>query len=1269
MQRGPVPRAWPRFRNPRKIPSPRPVCSLANTGRVGQDPRLTLHCTRPARAQPLGARDTPTTGATPGEARSVDASSGIDWQDCRSHSVPDGRGGRAEATGGGDGATQPAVAVATRTRAGHVFAGPGPMQPGGLAAQARAHGCIMEEWDIKQGGAAHDLLRAPPWRLLLERCEESYDYAHWGIPCTTFTVILALQRRVLRKRSCPSGRGGLTGKDADDVREANDLIRKSVRGMRAIVDRGGEVTFENVTDRGDPAIAQCYWDERRSMVALSLMPEVAAFIDYAQITQIHIPMCSMEDEPWDGASPLPPVKWVTFYATPGAARILSPLNPACGRRCPHGRAAHAPAIGRDGGGQSLAAFTAAYARAMNSWLALVAAAFAGDGRRDGPAAPPGAQIGCGPVLHTEMLAQIQRARHQPARFADFRKAAAMPVPDRRHAPYPTPLCVDAEYDADPPDASWSITLDGEDDERKESFAPGMLRPLRSHHGIPGLPPGRVTYRMIWRRMPSADGRRLGYEAIVQWVEAAFAAAPDLLAGRQHSGPGTLEIPDEWKEEWACLVLLDTRDPTDVVRMRRSTRHTVFPGARQMNRARFRDLISEMDWRRVDPDIADQAGEGGIESRSHCPRRSLFTWCHRGMREHFAAAHDVALAEYDDSWLIGPYPMPPSEPCRCIPNNVLMQQRPYVNAQRELIQRLKARVTTNESFGDAISPNAGVRHADKTTHLPSHQSHAAGAAITDAIFAPSGWRAGQYATDLTGAFSFLVHQRDEWWMQVRFMILAWCDTVVAGAVPARRTSAAATRTRTGFFFQPRTIFGGTWGPNRFMRVQRPKAERVRRRQAAFDEANPYPPEVYAILRERAALQAGGLLPPGAEQLSPSALQVFIDDETGSAGSDTVVMPAELAHIDVAAIISNTLLAGGRPSAPTSRTMVHCCISIDESTRLHLELAESKMQCGDGVVVLGLRADVEADCSNCPDAKAQVMIAELRSMLYSMADESTIERSIIERNVGRLCNISQIEPALLLHMHAGYALSHAHSRGGHGQPRRRLRHIRINSDRPIGRQFSELLVTAINTLTANVGVPLLHEASFPAHGSPRTLTVVTDASGEDGVGGYAFHPSHADTVFVVHGPWSRSVREAMAYSARRTAAKAASAPEPSCSMPSAEVFGTWGVVETVSRHGVGFDSVIAVTDCKPAASIITAARSKSRVMRHLVHAMRDTAAAWLGAHILRQWNSDADLLSHPDSVHLVIQAARDAGLTVVELPMHSECWGCLDMAIASAFAESA
>ena len=668
----------------------------------------------------------------------------------------------------------------------------------------------------------------------------------------------------------------------------------------------------------------------------------------------------------------------------------------------------------------------------------------------------------------------------------------------------------------------------------------------------------------------------------------------------------------------------------------------------MSRSEFRALAEEVGWGQVDPDIVGQAGEGGIESRSHCPRHTLLGWHHRGVHAMFQTAHATSVTEYDDKWLVGPFRLPCTEPCRVVPSNVAVTYKPVVDDLGQLSKKLKARVTINCTFGDEDSPNAGVRKGDRTTSLPSHQSHAEGAAITDSLFRTARHRAEQYCTDMTGAFSFLVEQRDEWWLTVRFWLV-------------RRP--APKPLLLGFFLQPRTLFGGTWGPNRFTRVQRCKRARVRARQARFDSEAVYPAEVLAALAERAKLQRAGLLPKGVEQLMAASLQEFIDDESGSSGSDPVAMPPELAHIDVGEIVRRTAASGARPAAADSRAMVHCCISIDETERIGFEHSMEKVQCGDGIVVLGLRADVEADVSDCPPAKALVIIAELDLMGALVRAGSGLERDMVERNTGRLSNLSQIEPRLVLHLHAGYALSAATTKQRGGQARRKLALVPVRLASAIGAEFMALIGAACAFLRANEGVPLLHVAAFPALDSPGMLTVVTDASGEDGVGGYAFSHDQPTKVFLVSSVWPLYVQEALSYSAMRIKAREGMPLAASLSMPAGETFGQWAVAETVRLEGVRVMAVTALGDCKPASIAITTAKSKSPVMRDIVTASRETCKLWLGVQVVRKWNTDGDLLSHPSEIGRVEQAAREAGLDVVVLPVHPSCFRRLVGSIAA------
>eukprot|EP00965_Chrysotila_dentata_P011042 358812-Pleurochrysis_carterae.AAC.1 len=87
------------------------------------------------------------------------------------------------------------------------------------------------------------------------------------------------------------------------------------------------------------------------------------------------------------------------------------------------------------------------------------------------------------------------------------------------------------------------------------------------------------------------------------------------------------------------------------------------------------------------------------------------------------------------------------------------------------------------------------------------------------------------------------------------------------------------------------FGGAFAPNRFERVSTLVAAWAQRRQAHFDEAQPPPAAAQKWAAERAACQRGGILGGGPEQLEPRFLQVYIDDFTGLALTDTVAPPPE------------------------------------------------------------------------------------------------------------------------------------------------------------------------------------------------------------------------------------------------------------------------------------------------------------------------------------------------------------------------------------------
>ena len=91
-----------------------------------------------------------------------------------------------------------------------------------------------------------------------------------------------------------------------------------------------------------------------------------------------------------------------------------------------------------------------------------------------------------------------------------------------------------------------------------------------------------------------------------------------------------------------------------------------------------------------------------------------------------------------------------------------------------------------------------------------------------------------------------------------------------------------------------------------------------------------------------------------------------------------------------------------------------------------------------------------------------------------------------------------------------------------------------------------------------------------------------------------------------------------------------------------------------------AVVAITDCAPSSSAITQIYSGSAQTRALLSEARLVAPHWLGVHVPREWNTDADRLSHPSCFEAV---CRDVPTRtrVVSLHIPQEMWAALRRAI--------
>ena len=204
------------------------------------------------------------------------------------------------------------------------------------------------------------------------------------------------------------------------------------------------------------------------------------------------------------------------------------------------------------------------------------------------------------------------------------------------------------------------------------------------------------------------------------------------------------------------------------------------------------------------------------------------------------------------------------------------------------------------------------------------------------------------------------------------------------------------------------------------------------------------------------------------------------------------------------------------------------------------------------------------------------------------------------------------------------------------------------------LSKLLPHAIDLLERNEGVPLATRACFAAPDDPGVLLVISDASGHDGCGGWA-HLGTADRApVVVSDYWPAWAREALRQFKLPAAERAPGAPL--LSMPAAELFTTWAVAEAAAS-AKPFTAVIAVGDCDPAADALDAASSATPQMGALLSHARERAKQWLGVSVPREWNLDADRLSHPSLADAVLEDARNAGLSPTRAHIPDRCWRAL------------
>ena len=1151
-----------------------------------------------------------------------------------------------------------------------VFAGDGEAEHA-IQYLLRQRGHTVVALDTKQGGWRHDVLRSEVGGWAVDAVEAGcFDCIFAAPPCSSYSVRHPVK---LRSRASPEGVSPLPRGWEAYVAKHNKLAAFTARLIDAARAAEVPIAVENPADRGDDD-SPAAWDEKADYGSLWLMECIATALARSSARTYTFGQCARARLPSGVLRCLGSraQKWTTVAATSWLAPALAPLRDAL---CEHGEGGHAERLeGFDGAGVARATAAAAYPAGFSTIVAD-ALETAGLRRRAhvaamaacGPPTPPAdegtdGRASAGRSIGAATRAAIERGRRLEPSFASQRNSEpATPAELRREA------------------------LGGNLHARVRSAAPrSACKAMRRRPVLRGSQRGRRRARCeeprgcavdtpppppaghepsplleLWGELPDEIRARGAvhieelylpgvYESeVLSWLRMADAAATAIRRGEAPPSVPTRTIEAAQQPAWARGRVWDCSDPRACVPVQRSTRETVFEGEQQLDRAAVRRVALLIGW--DDDDLISQIGEGGVETRADCELVTVLAFHHDSLLAEVAKAQEDVAKHVEKGWVAPPRRDLPFVPCRLQPRGVVMQARSRLASDGRLEEYLKPRITTDGSFGGPDSMNACVPDLERGVTLPSAQTFGRGWAICQSAFDGAaeadggGTLVGGYCVDAESAYSFCPVQQADLWMQ------AFCWWGEDGAA--------------GFAVDRRMGFGGAFAPNRFERVSTFVAAYAAHLHAELDAACPLPLCAQRWASDRARLQREGLLPEGEGQLAPRYIQSYIDDFTGAAATDRVELPARLGEFtsaDLDAVVfadEHMVAAGCRPAPRDTRVHVHARLTVLALRTLGLVAAPHKIACGAPLPALGLRFDGERRIIDCPEGRRATTLAACEAALEMATrdHEPGADREQVQRLTGRLCSLTQVDHRLRRHLHAGYRLGRASWVAG-GR-RRTPRWLPLPAATVARDEWVALLQTAAACLRENPGAAMAPQRLFPSVHRPGSLIIVTDASGDDGVGGYALLADAPHEVFIVSDWWPADVRAALHASAdeAQAALRRGGSREalPYLPMPAAELAGQLLVAELVAREaqqrGLRVRRVIAVGDCEPATRALDALRgsSTSPHMRSLVQRAELAPWRWLSVHVPREANVDADRLSHPQMAAAVLDEVAAAHLTPTRL----------------------
>ena len=189
---------------------------------------------------------------------------------------------------------------------------------------------------------------------------------------------------------------------------------------------------------------------------------------------------------------------------------------------------------------------------------------------------------------------------------------------------------------------------------------------------------------------------------------------------------------------------------------------------------------------------------------------------------------------------------------------------------------------------------------------------------------------------------------------------------------------------------------------------------------------------------------------------------------------------------------------------------------------------------------------------PHLKRAAMLASVAELSAEARASRRANKRVAQRLLGRLVNVSQILPELKVFLRGGFRATDTSwaRRAGLRPPEAQ----QLAAGSAAYTEWTELLDVAEHVLTANEGVPTAPRRIFRAS-QEGAILCTSDASGDDGFGGYVFMPDgDPSIVYLVSEYWPSYAMEARRQNDKPVGERVGSS-EPELSMPAAELFAIW------------------------------------------------------------------------------------------------------------------